>query len=193
MSYQPQDPYFRRAKAEGYLARSIYKLQAIDQKYGLLRAGMRVIDLGAAPGSWSQYLLEKVGASGEVLAIDLQPIRLAAPNLRSLQVDVFSAEVEELLSERQWDGLVSDMAPATTGHRPTDQARSAALVERSLALAESAVRPGGFWIAKLLEGPDLTPLRQKAAQVFQTVHVYRPPATRKGSTECFLIGLRRRP
>ncbi|MCS7153176.1 MAG: RlmE family RNA methyltransferase [Bacteroidia bacterium] len=193
MTYIPEDYYFRRAKKEGFLARSVYKLQAIDEKYHLLKKGMWVVDLGAAPGSWSQYVLAKVGPEGKVFAIDIQPIKLSAPNLHAYLLDVFSQEVEALLASASFDGLLSDMAPATTGSRLADQARSAALVARSLFLAEKYLRPNGFWVAKLLEGPAREELTQKARTIFQTVHVFRPPATRKGSSECFLIGLKKRP
>lgn len=192
MSYKPQDPYFHRAKREGYVARSVYKLQEIDQRYQLLRPGMQVIDLGAAPGSWSQYLAQRVGPTGAVLAIDLQPLRYQAPEVTFWQIDVFAAEVEERIAGQAWDGLVSDMAPATTGSRTTDHIRSAQLVARALALAELAVRPGGFWVAKLLEGPQREVLTAQARQLFQEVFLLRPKSTRKGSTECFLIGRKRR-
>ncbi len=192
MSYDPQDLYFHRAKAEGYLARSVYKLIEIDKRYRLLRPGLSVIDLGAAPGSWSQYLTDRVGPKGKVVAIDRLPIEFQAPNLQTLQMDVYAPELETLLAKKRWDGLVSDMAPATTGIRPTDQSRSAALVERSLELAESLVRQGGFWVAKLLEGPQQAAILKKARTVFEQVVCLRPQATRKGSTECFLIGLRKR-
>ncbi len=192
-SYEPHDPYFRRAKAEGYLARSIYKLQEIDQRYQLLRPGMTVVDLGAAPGSWTQYLLQKVGPTGKVIALDLQPIQVRAPNLITYQMDVFSEATEKLLDKLSVDGIVSDMAPATSGQRIVDQARSAALVTRTLALARLWIRPGGFWVAKVLEGPDLALLLSQAKELFSQTHIFRPKATRKGSTECFLIGKKRQP
>ncbi|MCS6895021.1 MAG: RlmE family RNA methyltransferase [Bacteroidia bacterium] len=192
MKYEPHDSYFHRAKAEGYLARSVYKLEAIDAKYHLVAPGMHVVDLGAAPGSWSQYLLAKVGPQGRVLAVDIQEVRLRADNLEFQQMDVLAAEIENFLAGKIWHGLVSDMAPATTGNRCTDQARSAALVERSLYLAQRFLQRGGFWVAKLLEGPERAPLTRAAQQIFERVHIFRPPATRKGSTECFLIGLRKR-
>ena len=192
-SYKPQDSYFRRAKAEGYLARSIYKLQEIDRRYQLLRPGMTVVDLGAAPGSWTQYLLQKVGPTGKVIALDLQPVQVRASNLLAHQIDVFSEVTEKLLDELSVDGVVSDMAPATSGQRVVDQARSAALVVRTLALARLWIRPGGFWVAKLLEGPALPDLLAQANELFDQTHIFRPKATRKGSTECFLIGKKRKP
>ncbi len=192
-SYDPHDPFFRRAKAEGYLARSIYKLQEIDQRYHLLRAGMTVVDLGAAPGSWTQYLLQKVGPTGKVIALDLQPILIQAPNLIVFQMDIFSDETEKLADKHSVDGVISDMAPSTSGQRIVDQARSADLVARTLALAKVWIRPGGFWIAKLLEGPALSTLLSHARALFTQVHILRPKATRKGSTECFLIGKKRKP
>lgn len=194
MSYEPQDFYFRKAKSEGYAARSVYKLKAIDEKYRLLREGMQVVDLGAAPGSWTQYITQKVGPSGKVLAIDVEPLVGAVPAwVQFEQRDVFSAEVDTLIEGKGWDGLVSDMAPKTTGVRITDHIRSAELARRSLALACKGLRPGGFWVAKILEGSELAALRQEARAYFTRVEVYRPPATRAGSTECFLIGLRFQP
>ncbi|MCS7189710.1 MAG: RlmE family RNA methyltransferase [Bacteroidia bacterium] len=188
MRYEPKDIYFRRAKAEGYVARSVYKLKEIDARYRLLKPGDCVIDLGAAPGSWSQYVVEKCGKGAEVCAIDLQPLGWYSPQVHFYQLDVFSSEVEAILSQKRWRGVLSDMAPLTTGSRPTDQARSAALVERSLVLAESFLLPGGFWVAKLLEGPELPRLLNKAKKVFRETFIFRPQSTRKGSTECFLIG-----
>ncbi|MCS7162692.1 MAG: RlmE family RNA methyltransferase [Bacteroidia bacterium] len=192
MTFSPYDAYFRKAKREGFLARSVYKLQAIDAKYHLFRPGQRIVDLGAAPGSWSQYILQRCAGRVEILAVDRMPLRVEAPGLRFLEADIFSPIVEEAVQEQSWDGVVSDAAPATTGASPTDQARSAALVERSLDLAAKGLRPGGFWVAKLLEGPARKDLEKAAKALFQEVHTFRPPATRKGSTECFLIGLRRR-
>ncbi|MCS7296601.1 MAG: RlmE family RNA methyltransferase [Bacteroidia bacterium] len=193
MSYTPQDFYFRQAKSEGYLARSVYKLKAIDERYHLFRAGMQVVDLGAAPGSWTQYILEKTGLEGKVLAIDLQPLSLRDNRVEFYQGDVFDDYVEEIITRRVWSGLVSDMAPSTTGSRLTDQARSAALVQRSLILAQKGVATGGFWVAKLLEGPERASLQKAAQTLFREVFVFRPPATRKGSSECFLIGLKKLP
>ncbi len=193
MNYNPRDSYFLRAKAEGYLARSVYKLKELDARYKLFRPGMRVVDLGAAPGSWTQYLLEKGGDSTVILAIDLQPLRIHDPRVQFLQMDVFSAQVEAFLAASAWDAILSDMAPATTGSRATDQARSAALAERSLYLAEKYLSPGGIWVTKLLEGPDRNRLVAAARQLFQEVAVFRPKSTRKGSSECFLIGRSRRP
>ena len=192
-NYDPRDPYFRRAKAEGYLARSVYKLQEIDACYRLFRSGMAVVDLGAAPGSWTQYLLQKLGPTGKVYALDLQPIQIQAPTLTPYQVDVFAPEVEALMAPFSLDGVVSDMAPFTTGQKVVDQTRSATLVERSLYLATRWVRPGGFWVAKILEGPDLPRLLTQARTTFTQVHVFHSKATRKGSTECFLIGQKRKP
>lgn len=188
MRYNPQDPYFQRAKAEGYVARSVYKLIEIDKRYNLLKEGVRVVDLGASPGSWSQFLAQKGGPTAKILAIDLQPMRWGAPQVEFYLQDVFSSAVEARLAEPVWDGILSDMAPATTGHRVTDHVRSAALVERSLYLAKQAIRPGGFWVAKLLEGPERERLRKEAEAIFTEVFVFRPASTRKGSTECFFIG-----
>lgn len=191
MKYEPHDPYFRRAKAEGYLARSVYKLIELDKRYRLFRRGMSVLDLGAAPGSWTQYLVQRYGPEVRVWAFDTKPLLYSAPQVTFYQLNVCSPEVEAYLGPRQWDAVLSDMAPATSGHRVTDQARSAALVERSLELAEKALVAGGVWVAKLLEGPEREALVQKARQLFAEVFVFRPESTRKGSTECFLVGRKR--
>jgi 23S rRNA (uridine2552-2'-O)-methyltransferase len=129
-----------------------------------------------------------VGQQGQVIAIDKQPIAVTAPNLRFYQVDIEAPTLEAGVGPIQAEGIVSDMAPATSGSRVTDQARSARLVQRSLELAQRWLRPGGFWIAKLLEGPELPRLLAQAQPHFQKITTFRPKATRKGSTECFLIG-----
>ncbi|MDW8135131.1 MAG: RlmE family RNA methyltransferase, partial [Bacteroidia bacterium] len=154
----------------------------------------QIVDLGAAPGSWTQYIVQRVGPSGKVLAIDVTPLSWTPPAwVQFEQRDVFSSEVEALIKGKSWNGIVSDMAPRTTGVRVTDHTRSAELVRRSLALAREGLQPGGFWIAKLLEGPTLSALRQEARPNFARIEIYRPPATRTGSTECFLIGLHFQP
>mgnify|MGYP000058930155 CR=1 FL=1 len=192
MKYDPHDPYFRRAKVEGYLARSVYKLIELDKRYRLFRRGMRVLELGAAPGSWTQYLVQRYGPDITVWAFDTQPLLYAAPQVTFYQLDVCSPEIEAYVGGRQWDAVLSDMAPATSGNRVTDQARSVALVERSLQLAENALGSGGIWVAKLLEGPEREVLVGKARRLFAEVFVFRPASTRKGSTECFLVGRKRR-
>lgn len=183
-----QDKYGRRAKREGYAARSVYKLQEIDQKVGLLRRGARVLDLGAYPGSWTAWAAERVQREGRVLGIDLTPFRGALPPHAEIREgDVFELDPADLGGP--FDVVMSDMAPSTTGHRFTDQARSFALVMRALDLATEVLAPGGSFVAKIFQGGDF-PEAKKAVQArFEKVRIVRPQATRTESIEVFLVGL----
>ena len=185
-----QDTYGRRAKREGYAARSVYKLQEIDDKIGLLRRGARVLDLGAYPGSWTTYAAEKVQREGKVLGYDLTEFRGALPdNAEIRKGDVFELSVDELGGPRSWDVVMSDMAPATSGHRFTDQARSEALVLRALELATAVLAPGGFFVAKIFQGGDFPVVKKAIADRFEKVRIVRPKATRNESIEVFLCGV----
>ncbi|MGQ9864556.1 MAG: SAM-dependent methyltransferase [Bacteroidia bacterium] len=187
-SYDPLDPYFIRAKKEGYLARSVYKLKEIQEKYRLLATGQSVVDLGAAPGSWSQYVAQQVGSEGKIYAIDLQPLRFSMPQVQFFQVDVFCSQVDLLLEDAVWDGVVSDLGPLTSGAKEVDHLRSVALARRSLSLALKGVRKGGFWVAKVFEGSKFPGLRQEAQKHFRRLSAFRPKATRASSREIYLIG-----
>ncbi len=184
------DPWAERARREGYPARSVYKLQEIDERLGLLRPGQRVLDLGAAPGSWSLYVARRIGPSGRLVALDVAPLAVALPPAATFRrADVFEADWH---AEEAFDVVLSDMAPATSGQRTLDQARSAALFEAALELAERLLRPGGHFVGKLLQGPQLPALRTRLRAGFESERRMRPRATRADSTEIFLVGLRRR-
>ncbi len=184
-----QDRYAHRAKREGYAARSVYKLQEIDEKLHLLRRGARVLDLGAYPGSWTAYAAEKVQREGKVRGYDLQPFKGALPpHAEILRADVFELTVEELGGPRSWDIVMSDMAPATSGHRFTDQTRSEALVLRALELAVQVLAPRGSFVAKIFQGGDFQVVKGAIAEHFDKVRVIRPQATRRESIEIFLCG-----
>jgi 23S rRNA (uridine2552-2'-O)-methyltransferase len=183
-----QDHYGRRAKAEGKAARSIYKLEEIDQRWRLLRPGMRVLDLGCAPGSWLQYCGERVGPRGQVLGYDLSPVRASLPSHVETRVgDAFAIRPEELPGA--FDLVLSDMAPSTMGDHTTDAIRSAGLAERALDIADQFLRQGGAVVVKLLEGRDVVPLATRMRAAYDKVERLRPKATRKESTEIFFIGL----
>jgi 23S rRNA (uridine2552-2'-O)-methyltransferase len=184
------DAYGKRARREGQPARSVYKLEEIDRRVGLLRRGHRVLDLGAAPGSWAAYAADKVGREGSVVAIDLAPLRTALPqNAKVIEADVRSLDPGEL---GRFDVVLSDMAPSTSGHRSLDQARSFELYSRALAIAEAVLDPGGHFAGKLFQGPDFEQARTDTARAFGKVKIVRPRATRSESYETFLVGLRRR-
>lgn len=188
-----RDHYFLKAKRENYPARSVYKLKEMDARFRLLRPGMKVLDLGAAPGSWSLFAAERVGRSGAVLACDLQTTETAFPdNVTFLQENVFerTREFESLLDERgPFELVMSDMAPRTTGTRFTDQARSLELCLEAVAVADRWLKPGGSFIAKIFMGPDFQVLARALRARFSTVKTFKPDSSRAESKEIFEIGM----
>ena len=183
------DAFFRKARDAGFAARSVYKLEEIDRKLRLLRAGDRVLDLGCRPGSWMQYALKVVGAHGAVVGIDRDPLPQPIPGARVLVADLYTATDGELLGElAAFDVVLSDMAPNTTGIRATDQARSAALVEEALARAERLLAPGGAFVAKIFQGPDVDAIRKRLSARFAEVRTVKPEGSRAESTEIYLAG-----
>ncbi len=192
--YKKADSFTKAAKAQGYPARSVFKLEEIDRRTRLFRGGQRVLDLGAAPGSWSKFAAERVGANGRVLAIDLSEIRaVMPPQVERVQGDVFALPDEELGRFGPYDVVLSDMAPATTGTRFADQARSFDLFMRAVDLAEKALKPGGAFVGKLFMGEDFARAKERVRLLFSEVRVLRPEATRSQSYEVFIVGLGRKP
>jgi 23S rRNA (uridine2552-2'-O)-methyltransferase len=185
---RPQDHYGERAKKEGLPARSYYKLEEMDKKHRILSRGAKVLDLGCSPGSWTMYCARRVGSDGFVWGVDLKPVDQVLPaNAEAVVGDAY--EWDPPVAERGLDVVLSDMAPATTGNRVTDGLRSAGLVERALDVAEAKLRPGGHFCAKLLESGEVEVLMKRMRTRFKKVARARPDATRKQSTEVFLIGL----
>jgi 23S rRNA (uridine2552-2'-O)-methyltransferase len=181
------DAFFRKARGAGFAARSVYKLEEIDRKLRLLHAGDRVLDLGCRPGSWLQYALKVVGPHGAVVGIDRDPLPQAIAGARVLVGDIFTTPDAELLGPlAAFDVVLSDMAPNTTGVRATDQARSAALVEEALARAERLLAPGGAFVAKIFQGPDLEAIRKRLAVRFSEVRTLKPEGSRAQSIEIYL-------
>lgn len=193
--YARPDARTRAAKARGYPARSVFKLREIDERVSLFRPGQRVLDLGAAPGSWTLYASERVGARGRVLAVDLQ--RLTAdtvlpPNVEFLQADALSLAESALAAHAPYDVVLSDMAPSTSGSKASDQARSFELFARALDVAGALGRPGSSFVGKLFMSGDFPEARRRLAEGYEKNVVVRPAATRSQSSEVFLVGLRRR-
>lgn len=188
-----RDHYFLKAKRENYPARSVYKLKELDAKFRLLRPGMRVLDLGAAPGSWSLGAAEKVGAKGLVLACDIQSTETVfPPQVLFMQEDVFqrSAAFEARLRELgPFDLVISDMAPRTTGARFTDQARSLELAQEALAVACLHLKQGGNFVVKIFMGPDIQELLTPMRKAFGTVKSFKPKSSRAESKETFFTAL----
>lgn len=185
------DHYTDRAKKAGYKARSIYKLQEIDAKAGLFRSGMRVLDVGAAPGSWTQYALERVGTSGEVVSVDLLPVEVrAGKNLTVIEGDITEEPVRARLAEAgPYDVVLSDAAPSTTGNRTVDSARSAELVEIVFSVVDELLKGGGSMVAKLFQGGDEQELLRAARARFRSAKLQRPDASRSDSFEVFIVGV----
>ena len=190
------DRFFKQAKAEGYLARSAYKLIEINDRRKVLAPGQAVLDLGCAPGSWLQVAGPIIGAKGTAVGIDLQPVTHAfGPNVRTIVADVFKVDPAALLalSARPFDVVLSDMAPSTTGNRLTDQARSHDLFMRALAVAEALLKPGGHFVGKIFMGEDFPAARAEVRKLFDSERLIRPEGTRQVSYEIFVLGLGRKP
>lgn len=191
--YARPDRHTRAAKAAGYPARSVFKLEEIHRRHRLFKPGQRVLDLGAAPGSWSLYASQQVGARGRVLAVDLSEITEALPpNVLARTLDVFSAERAALAEYGPYDVVLSDMAPRTSGTKARDQALSFELCTRALAVADDLAAPRSHFVVKLFMSPDLVELRKAIAARYAECRVVRPEATRSQSTEVFLVGLTRK-
>lgn len=188
-----RDYYFRQAKEQNYPARSVFKLKELDAKFKLLKKGMKLLDLGAAPGSWTLGACEKIGPTGLVLACDLKATNTVfPPQARFLQTDVFniSTEFEDALAQcGPFDMVMSDMAPATTGNKFTDQARSYNLAEAAHELACQFLKPGGSFVVKIFMGPDVQTLEKAMRNTFDSVKSFKPKSSRSESKETFLIGL----
>ncbi|AKU90625.1 RlmE family RNA methyltransferase [Vulgatibacter incomptus] len=191
-SYNPKDPFFKKAKQEGLRARSAFKIQEIADRLKLYRKGMAILDLGAAPGGWLQILARIVGPSGKVVGIDLQPIRGMGPNVKTAVLDIYAPDLDEKLRELHdgaFDAITSDMAPKTTGIKATDEARSIALAEHALALCSRLLRPGGSFVAKVFEGSGFEDYLREAKKQFDQVKLIRPEATRGRSFEIYVVGI----
>ncbi len=189
-----QNPYrsdhrTQAARAKGYPARSVFKLEEIDQRVGLLGPGQRVLDLGAAPGSWSLYAAGRVGASGKVLAVDLQEIEQAFPAwVTTAQQDALALEAALHEGFAPYDVVLSDMAPKTGGDKFTNAARSFDLFMAALEVARCFGTPGSHFVAKLFMGEDFEHAKRAVAEAYQKQRVIKPKGTRSNSVELFIVG-----
>jgi 23S rRNA (uridine2552-2'-O)-methyltransferase len=187
-----RDHYFLKARRENYPARSIYKLRELDDKFRLFASGMHVLDLGAAPGSWSLGAAEKVGEEGMVVACDLQETTtIFPPQVRFFVTDVFEPSPEFAAAVEAidaFDVVLSDMAPRTTGARVVDHVRSLELAARALALAGRCLGRGGSFVVKLFMGPDTRELEAPMRRSFARVRAFKPKSSRAESRELFFVG-----
>ncbi len=186
---QINDPFVKQAKAEGFRSRAIYKIQEIDEHFKLLNGGLKVVDLGAAPGSWCQYVANKIGPAGMLVGIDLLEIK-PLPNCEFIQGDFTDVEViEELerMCEGKVDVVLSDMAPNNTGHAKTDHLRIMYMLELALDFAINNLAPGGSFVCKVLRGGTENELLSNAKKHFEKVRHFKPQASRAESKEMYLI------
>ena len=185
-----KDHYFHKAKKEGYAARSVYKIEEIDKKYRIFRTGNKVLDLGCSPGSWLQYASKKVGNSGQVLGVDLQPVKISLPShVKVIQADIFEVTDEELkIKGGQADVIMSDMAPKTSGIRSTDGHRSFELNKKVLYLANNILCSEGSLLLKAFQGKLFDELRYEFKKMFADVKLCKPKSSRSESVEIFILG-----
>ncbi|MFB6160701.1 MAG: SAM-dependent methyltransferase [Haloferacaceae archaeon] len=190
------DEYYNRAKQEGYRARSAYKLRQIDGTAGVLPEGGVVVDLGAAPGGWLQVAAERVGPDGRVVGVDRQRIDpLDEGPVETVRGDMTDADTRERLRDLVGaggaDAVVSDLAPDMTGEYSVDHARSVHLARQAFETALDLLAPGGDFVVKVFDGPDLADLREDVAAEFEYVREVRPDASRDASSELYLVAKRR--
>jgi len=189
---QLNDPYVARAKREGFRSRAVYKLMEIDDKHRFLKSGARVVDLGAAPGGWSQIAAKRVGAAdgkGHVVAIDILDMD-AIPGVDHLNLDFLDPKAPDILKERlggKADVVLSDMAANATGHRKTDHLKIMALVEAAAEFATEVLNPGGVFLAKVLQGGTEGELLSLLKRSFSSVKHIKPAASRADSAELYVF------
>lgn len=196
---QLNDPYVKRAKELGYRSRAAFKLEEMDDRYKFLKVGQRLVDLGCAPGGWCQVAGQRIGlerGKGHIVGIDLLAVD-PIPNVDLIQMDFMAEEAPALLTERlggRADGVMSDMAANTTGHKKTDHLKIIALAEAALEFAHDVLAPGGFFLAKLFQGGDSAELLAGLKRDFTTVRNVKPAASRADSSELYVLatGYRRK-
>lgn len=196
---QLNDPYVKRAREMGYRSRAAFKLAEMDERYKFLKPGQKLLDLGCAPGGWCQVAGAKIGlenGKGRIVGIDLLPVD-PIPHVELIELDFMSDEAPALLTEKlggKADGVMSDMAGNTTGHKKTDHLRIIGLAEAALEFANNVLAPGGFFLAKLFQGGDTAGLLAELKRDFAQVRNIKPAASRADSSELYVLatGFRRK-
>lgn len=188
------DSYRRQAQTEGFVSRAVYKLKAMDEKYRLFSRGDRVLDLGCSPGSWLQYIVSRVGPGGLVLGVDLTAPKISLVHpLYFLPGDVLSLDFAAIRAQSPYfHVIVSDLAPKTSGIKAVDQERSLELARRAWEAAQELLTPGGHFLVKIFEGPDIGSLADQLKKAFRRFHRVKPAGSRSASKEYYLLGLGQR-
>lgn len=194
-SYEKPDFWSKKAFSEGYPARSVYKLEEMDEKFGLIKKGAKILDLGAAPGSWTTFALRCLAGTGFVTAVDLSPLAkdVKADNLVFFQGDLCASSIQaEVQKNGPFDLIICDAAPATTGVRTVDTARSSALVELAIFYAERMLQKDGNFVVKIFQGGDQQIFLQSLRKIFNQAKGFKPTACRTESFETYLVGLKKK-
>jgi 23S rRNA (uridine2552-2'-O)-methyltransferase len=191
-NFKVKDHYFNKAKSENFFARSVYKLEEIDEKYKIIKPGDLVVDFGYHPGSWIQYTSRVIGDEGRVVGIDVREVNKklsGVKNVRVYQKDIFDIhDLKHLDVEGQFDVVLSDMAPNTTGIKSLDQDRSLSLVESVFGLLPKFLRPGGNFVIKVFDSQHAQNYLKEQKNLFKEFHYLKPKSTRSVSKEFFVIG-----
>ncbi|MFI3257639.1 MAG: RlmE family RNA methyltransferase [Spirochaetales bacterium] len=194
-AYKKPDFWTKKAFTEGYPARSVYKLKEMNEKFSLFSKHNRILDLGAAPGSWTVFVLRELANTGHAVAIDLKPLasNVTAKNLDFFCGNLYNADIWQGVKELgPYHAVLCDAAPDTTGNKTVDSTRSAELVEKAIDYAEHMLMPGGNCVIKIFQGNNQQAVMKKMKEVFTTARNFKPTACRSQSIETYLIGLNRK-
>ncbi len=188
-----KDHYSERAKKERYPARSVFKLKEAQKKFHLIKKGDRVLDLGCSPGSWLLYAAELSGKRGRILGIDLKTISIKIPpQAKMLTADILTIDrawIDKQELGNRFNVVLSDMAPATTGNKALDAARSCKLCQAARSIAEMVLKPGGAFICKIFQGEEFKEFSDTVRSRFKRHKIFKPRSSRKGSKEIFILGM----
>ncbi len=193
MSFKVQDHYFKKAKKDEFVARSVYKLEEIDQRFKIINIGDNIVDLGYHPGSWIQYTSQKIGDDGRLVGIDIRPLNKQLCHLKNVhlyEMDIFDVKsTQDLGVDDKFDVVLSDMAPNTTGIRSVDQDRSLNLVEMVFFLYPLFLKKGGNSVVKVFDGHQAQEFLKNNRKKFDSFHFLKPKSTRSVSKEFFVVGM----
>jgi len=182
--------YVQKAKSEGFRARSVYKLQEINERYGIIRKGITIVDLGAAPGSWSQYMSEILDGNGKIFAVDILPMQ-SLQGVTFINLSIESNEIipifQDILQEQKIELVLSDIAPNLSGVKIIDQTKIFQLAENSLQFAQKFLAPNGILLIKLFQGNGYVDFCKKLKKSFNVIKILKPKASQKKSKEIFLL------
>lgn len=181
-----EDYYTRRARKENYPARSVYKLQEIQQRYKVIKKGDQVLDLGCAPGAWLLYAGELTGKNGQIMGLDLKPVTIKLPvHTVAMTGDIFDTDV---IQKKKFTVVLSDLAPKTSGHKGVDATRSIVLCERALEIACHVLVPGGNFVCKIFQGQGIDTFIAQVKAEFKFQKLFKPKTCRKKSKEIYIVG-----